>query len=167
MVKVSRSAQSLLDYVGWKGQLPIQRSLFDQLAIDQAGLIIPVDFNDLKGETSASLKVDFDADQPGFLIQVNPQELLVRQRFAWAYGLGACVLGQVGPRSHSNSMTKVEFHREDWQSIDAIDFAMELLMPKHLALEAINHSTSVSEMAGWFKVSPTTYRLRLKQLGIL
>ncbi len=140
----------------WDGRMPV-----DIVALAKAAGVIVRPNPQLK----ASGQFFFDEEQP--IIEYNPSEHNVRQRFTIAHELGHFVL-EHGP-AFRDSVENFNLSTWNPKEIAANRFAAEILMPED-AVEYLIHKEkeySPNEMALAFEVSPVAMRYRLKNLGWL
>lgn len=98
------------------------------------------------------------------VIVVNSRERRVRQRFTVAHELGHYFLGH-GGKSFAEPGGRSRRERE------AERFAACLLMPeawvrRYWAIYAANYENRLSVLADLFRVSPTAFKHRVKELGL-
>ncbi|MCL1990342.1 MAG: ImmA/IrrE family metallo-endopeptidase [Defluviitaleaceae bacterium] len=104
----------------------------------------------------------------GYMIAVNDQDALTRQRFTVAHEIGHLVLNHLeGDEAHSIFRNGVTTTGTDPREIAANAFAAELLMPERLFKRGFFLSDDSSELAMRFAVSLEATHVRLRNLGMI
>lgn len=99
----------------------------------------------------------------GYVIFVNKDEVIVRQRFTAAHEIGHFLLhrDQIGEGIHENVFLRAE-GLSSWQETQANKVAAEILMPYHL-IRALNNRgvTDVDALARELQVSRAAMSIRI------
>jgi len=153
------TAQQLLNSI-WDGTVPVN---VVRLA-ERLGMTVRP--NPLMADCGAITRRLHDV-----LLEYDPQQPVVRQRYAIAHLIGHVVLGHLGDQLTvlrdpvANYSTKVS----DPKELAANDFALQLLLPGSTLRYAVESGlfNDVEHMARAFGVSQVALVWRLRQLGIV
>lgn len=128
--------------------------------------IIPiVTKKELLGNLSCSTSLILNSKDYHFICKTNKDESLERQRFSLAHSIGHIALGHLDV--NFNFINDETFHDNSKIEKEANYFAMSLLIPEFAIRSFVKNNTNVREICKYFCVSPTTLKIRLKQLNLI
>lgn len=167
----TRSISEQLLALGWDGNFPVNPwHMADRLVVTHRrlpddGAAIRIAAHDDTAMAGDSQHLRFAPDSQCFEIAINGDENAWRQRFAVMHGIASLFLGVV-PLTGEH-LRRHDF-RDDYGPIESANrITLATLLPERYIRHLASTTPDMGRLSEIFGVSPTTVRLRLKQLRLL
>lgn len=165
MKSPSKTAQYLLQNY-WDRRLPIDLNKIIASIQSKLGAKNNLSQDNALLKPGMSGQLSFDGSR--YVISINQNDSLTRQRFTLAHELGHYMLGH-GERFDNSETLYRGGAKYTFAEIEANSFAAELLMPEPVVRYLLfdENLQTIAQLSDVFLVSEQAMRYRLKNLGLI